>query len=767
MLDEATLTVEADSSNAGTIRLADAATLDHGDGTDAAAETLTNTGAIQIPNTGGNAAGQRRLGGDIVNQAGGTITVDHAQGFLERTAGALQAAATLSNSGTVTVGSTGVLRVNGDSRLVNASGGAMSGAGGVFVGPGDTAAIEIEANSTMASALDVNLRDGGDVVFDAATGATGNVDVTNGTSTFSGNVPAGYRIDIDGGTAVAAGGNSNAGDIRLNAGGTTLDVVDGAALTNLAAGAIRAGNLGSAGVRRIGGNVINEGVLRRAPERAVLELHRPRGLAGERGHGSAGADGRADRAGRELLANEPGAAFNGNGGGRIDLSGAATELRLKGNSSIAAVLDVTFAGDADLAFESAAGATGNVDVTSGASSLAGDAPAGIVLDLDGTLQSPTSFTNGGTANVNASGSLRAVDENATTGQTLTNTGTVRGSGALVASTVQNTSGTIAPGGSPGTLAVQGDYVQAAGGTLATEVKGTGAGTGYDRLAVTGAVTLGGTLAVDGSGFTPGDSDTFDVVTYNSGTGTFATTTGLASAAGGRSYSVTYPPGSVRLVVDPLPLPPPPPPPPPPPDRDGDGFQDSSDPCPDTFGTLEGCPVPIDPNAPTDGDDTVAGTAAGETICGLLGDDTINGLAGNDTLFGDACGDKAKPVSGAQASTDGNDKLNGGDGNDTLYGAGGRDTLKGGKGKDKLFGGDGDDTLAGEDGNDSLDGGTGNDKLTGGRDVNKYKGGAGNDAVNARNGKRETVDCGSGRKDSATVDRADTVKGCEKVRRARK
>jgi hypothetical protein len=207
--------------------------------------------------------------------------------------------------------------------------------------------------------------------------------------------------------------------------------------------------------------------------------------------------------------------------------------------------------------------------------------------------------------------------------------------------------------------------------------------------------------------------------------------------------------------------------PPPLDADGDGIPDALD------------PEPNDPAIPTrfgatNGGNVLTGTAAGETICGLLGNDTINALGGNDILYGDACDKRAK-IAAAQATTDGNDKLNGGDGQDALYGAGGRDALRGGKGKDRLFGGAGNDTLGGDDGNDTLDGGAGkdaldggrgNDKLTGGRDVNSYRGGAGNDSINARNGKRETVDCGAGSKDAASVDKADKVRGCEKVKRAR-
>jgi ELWxxDGT repeat protein len=191
-----------------------------------------------------------------------------------------------------------------------------------------------------------------------------------------------------------------------------------------------------------------------------------------------------------------------------------------------------------------------------------------------------------------------------------------------------------------------------------------------------------------------------------------------------------------------------PPPAGPSDRDGDGKPDAEDLCPDQAGTgLDGCP-PVPPG-PTAGNDVLNGTAAGETICGLAGDDRLNGLAGNDTLWGDACGAKAKPVTSAASGSGGNDTLNGGAGNDHLYGAGGNDVLNGGKGNDKLVGG------------------SGNDKLTGGPGTNAYSGGAGSDTINARNGKRETVDCGPGKKDKATVDRRDKVKGCEKVKRAKK
>ena len=203
------------------------------------------------------------------------------------------------------------------------------------------------------------------------------------------------------------------------------------------------------------------------------------------------------------------------------------------------------------------------------------------------------------------------------------------------------------------------------------------------------------------------------------------------------------------------------------DSDGDGVPDSTDQCPTVAAaTVNGCPVVL-PGGPTNRDDVLNGDAAANVICGLLGNDTIHGLGGNDTLFGDACNDKTKAGAAAAAATDGNDKLFGDDGNDVLYGAGGKDALKGGRGKDKLLGGDGNDSLDGGAGKDSLDGGRGNDKLTGGSDANTIKGGAGNDSVKARNGKRDKIDCGDGKKDVAVVDKRDKVKGCERVKRAKR
>ena len=110
-----------------------------------------------------------------------------------------------------------------------------------------------------------------------------------------------------------------------------------------------------------------------------------------------------------------------------------------------------------------------------------------------------------------------------------------------------------------------------------------------------------------------------------------------------------------------------------------------------------------------------------------------------------------------------DVLTGTAGRDRLLGLGGRDVLKGRGGADCLDGGPGDDRLDGGAGNDVLAGGAGADVLIGGAGADAFFGGAGDDTILARDGVRESIDCGPGR-DTATVDRVDRLKGCEKVRR---
>jgi hypothetical protein len=85
-------------------------------------------------------------------------------------------------------------------------------------------------------------------------------------------------------------------------------------------------------------------------------------------------------------------------------------------------------------------------------------------------------------------------------------------------------------------------VQAAGGTLAIEIQGTTAPTGFSQLAVTGTATLGGTLKVTTTGQ---QSGTFNVLLASPVTGSFANTNFV-----GQNYAVSTSSNAVTLTSPP-------------------------------------------------------------------------------------------------------------------------------------------------------------------------------------------------------------------------
>lgn len=76
--------------------------------------------------------------------------------------------------------------------------------------------------------------------------------------------------------------------------------------------------------------------------------------------------------------------------------------------------------------------------------------------------------------------------------------------------VDNFSGTLAPGESPGTLTIEGDYFQGPDGTLYLEVEGS-LPEARDKLVVTGDVSLSGTVVVVFSNEAPSMGETFELI----------------------------------------------------------------------------------------------------------------------------------------------------------------------------------------------------------------------------------------------------------------
>jgi Ca2+-binding RTX toxin-like protein len=103
--------------------------------------------------------------------------------------------------------------------------------------------------------------------------------------------------------------------------------------------------------------------------------------------------------------------------------------------------------------------------------------------------------------------------------------------------------------------------------------------------------------------------------------------------------------------------------------------------------------------------------------------------------------------------------------DKIDGTPGGELIRARRGNDRVRAREGDDCVKGNGGRDRLKGNAGADVVTGGTGNDRLSGGTGDDKLKARRGGRDVVRCGKG-KDKAAVDRRDTVRGCEKVRRRR-
>lgn len=150
-------------------------------------------------------------------------------------------------------------------------------------------------------------------------------------------------------------------------------------------------------------------------------------------------------------------------------------------------------------------------------SMTGNLATGQTLRIAGQVSSGA-FASAGTIVLDPTGTLNSSQ--------LVNTGTLKGTGT-VAGSVENTSGTVSPGASPGKLTLNGNYTQGAGGRLEIEIAGTVAEQ-FDALAVGGNANLNGTVAltpVDGYEETAAVGDSVSFLTYGGSlAGGFATTT---------------------------------------------------------------------------------------------------------------------------------------------------------------------------------------------------------------------------------------------------
>lgn len=171
----------------------------------------------------------------------------------------------------------------------------------------------------------------------------------------------------------------------------------------------------------------------------------------------------------------------------------------------------------------------------------------------GTLRLSQAFDNQGVIEIAAGAELASTAASFANAGTLAGDGTVRTVGAPFS--LSNT-GTLAAGGldDAGTLNLIGGLTQQASGIFLVDLGGTAAGS-FDLLTVSGAATLGGTLAVNllaGAHFNVGDS--FTVMTWGQRLGDSQFASLDLSQAGGYGFAADYGANSLTLRVMTAPVP---------------------------------------------------------------------------------------------------------------------------------------------------------------------------------------------------------------------
>lgn len=231
-------------------------------------------------------------------------------------------------------------------------------------------------------------------------------------------------------------------------------------------------------------------------------------------------------------------------GGTTNINDALV-LNIGGNIVFPAAANFTTSGGLTLNSPTQIAATAMVNVTGGTLSGTGSVSnAGTFTKGNaGTSNFSGGFSNSGTVNVSAGtldlsggytdagGSLVLAGGNLTAPAAglVLNTGQLSGVGTVTGNLIHN--GTLNVGSSPGTMTIAGDLTLGAGSTLNIELGGTTQGVNYDLLQVTGTANLNGTMNVTlFGGFVPAAGNLFDVITYASRTGDFATINPPAGAS---------------------------------------------------------------------------------------------------------------------------------------------------------------------------------------------------------------------------------------------
>jgi fibronectin-binding autotransporter adhesin len=429
------------------------------------ASALSGTGGLIVANSG----------------SGGALTLTSSNAYTGKTT--INARATLALSGTGSIAASSGVTDNGTFDISGTAAGtsisSLSGAGNVNLGS-QTLTLS-NASGTFSGVISGS----GGLTIATGTETLTNINTYAGTTTIDS--PATLVLsssnDIDIGNVVDFGALEIAGSIGTLSGSGSVSV-------------------GSQGLVLSGSNGTFSGVVSGAGGLTLSSSNQT--LSGTNTYTGAttiDSDSKLSLSGTGSIANSSGVTDNGtldisattngtsitslSGSGSVNLGSRSLTLTNAGGTFSGTFTGsgmLTMQGTRSLIFDgNSASFTGATDVASG------------LLEV-GDIDTPTAVLGGDVA-VDAAGTLRGH-------------GTITGS-------VSN-DGTVAPGGTIGTLTIGGNYTQASSATLSIEVSPTAA----SELNVKGSATLNGTLAIN---YDPGtySAKSYSLVTASSLAGTFA------------------------------------------------------------------------------------------------------------------------------------------------------------------------------------------------------------------------------------------------------
>lgn len=227
----------------------------------------------------------------------------------------------------------------------------------------------------------------------------------------------------------------------------------------------------------------------------------------------------------------------GGGTGTLKIDGGVLNVATGGSVNV----DNLYVGTTSYSGSHTLTASRSITVTSeiiGQGGVGSFTQSGGTHNVTGTLSLGTGGNGNGTFNMQGGTLTAGTIDSVNAGVSAFNfTGGTLAVGTFIGN-LANNGGTLAPGASPGTTVVQGDYTQGATGILSIELGGTGAGL-FDILQVTGTATLAGELDVAfWNGFSAAAGDSFNIVSATNLTGNFDTFN-LTALGAGLVWNVDY------------------------------------------------------------------------------------------------------------------------------------------------------------------------------------------------------------------------------------